>query len=146
MYATKRDTSEETFLLRRGVDADVIRDVESALQHNELVVVYQPILELQTGEPRSAEALVRRVLPDGALLSPADFVPHVERTPLVRELTFVVVAEAIRAMQLWASAGSDLGVSVNVPYKLIDDAQFVEGLAGLLRTSNTPCGTLTLEV
>jgi diguanylate cyclase len=146
MYATKRDTSEDTLFLRRGVDAGVIRDVESALEHNELVVVYQPILELQTGEPRSAEALVRRVLPDGTLLPPADFVPHVERTPLVRELTFVVVSEAIRATQLWANAGSDLGVSVNVPYKIIDDPQFIEGLAGLLRSSSTPPGTLTLEV
>jgi diguanylate cyclase (GGDEF)-like protein len=146
MYATKRDTSDDALLVRRGVDAGVIRDVESALSHNELVVVYQPILELQTGEPRSAEALVRRLLPDGTLLPPADFVPHVERTPLVRELTFLVVSDAIRATQIWASAGSPLGVSVNVPYKLIDDPQFVEGLGGLLRSSNTPPGTLTLEV
>jgi diguanylate cyclase (GGDEF)-like protein len=146
MYATKRDTSEDTLFLRRGVDAGVIRDVESALHHNELVVVFQPILELHTGEPRSAEALVRRVLPDGTLLPPADFVPHVERTPLVRELTFVVIAEAIRATQLWASAGSDLGVSVNVPYKIVDDPQFVDGLTGLLRSASTPRGTLTLEV
>ena len=146
MYATKRDTSEDALMLRRGVDAGIVRDVESALHHNELVVVYQPILELQTGEPRSAEALVRRMLPDGTLLPPADFVPHVERTPLVRELTFVVVSEAIRATQIWANAGSNLGVSVNVPYKLLDDPQFVEGLAGLLRSSGIAPGTLTLEV
>ena len=96
MYATKRDSSDDALLLRRGVDAGVIRDVEAALQRNELMVLYQPILELATGEPRSAEALVRRVLPDGSLLAPAEFVPHVERTPLVRELTFLVVAEAHR--------------------------------------------------
>ena len=146
MYATKRDTSDESVLMRRGVDAGVIRDVESALQRNELVVVYQPILELQTGEPRSAEALVRRVLPDGTLLPPAEFVPHVERTPLVRELTYLVVAEAISATRVWSAAGSDLGVSVNVPYKLVDDPQFVEGLGDLLRTSRLPQGRLTLEV
>ena len=146
MYATKRDTGDDALFLRRGVDAGVIRDVESALARNELVVAFQPILELQSGEPRSAEALVRRVLPDGTLLPPADFVPHVERTPLVRELTFLVISEAIRATALWASAGSTLGVSVNVPYKLVDDAQFVEGLASLLRSSKTERGTLTLEV
>jgi EAL domain-containing protein (putative c-di-GMP-specific phosphodiesterase class I) len=146
MYATKRDSPADTLLVRRGVDAGVIRDVEVALARDELVVVYQPILELQTGEPRSAEALVRRLLPDGTLLPPAEFVPHVERTPLVRELTFIVVADAIRSTELWAQAGSDLGVSVNIPYKLVDDPQFVEGLGDLLRKSKVEPGKLTLEV
>jgi diguanylate cyclase (GGDEF)-like protein len=146
MYATKRDTSDETLYIRRGVDAGVIRDVESALQRDELIVAYQPILELQSGEPRSAEALVRRVLPDGTLLPPADFVPHVERTPLVRELTYIVIADALRATRMWADAGNDLGVAVNIPYKLVDDPQFIEGVAGLLRSNVTPRGTLTLEV
>ena len=61
-YATKRPTSYETVLLRRGVDAGVVRDVEAALENNELLVVYQPIIDLATGTPHSAEALVRRVL------------------------------------------------------------------------------------
>ena len=97
MYATKRDAPDDSLLVRRGVDAGVIRDVEAALARDELVVVYQPILDLQTGEPLSAEALVRRLLPDRTLLPPAEFVPHVERTPLVRELTFIVVADALRS-------------------------------------------------
>jgi diguanylate cyclase (GGDEF)-like protein len=146
MYATKRDSSDDALLLRRGVDASVVRDVETALAHDELVVVYQPIIDLQSGEPRSAEALVRRVLPDRTLMLPASFVPHVERTPVVRELTFLVVSDALRATQTWVEAGCDLGVSVNIPYKLVDDSLFVDGLAGLLHASQTPPGTLTLEV
>jgi len=146
MYATKRDSSDDTLLLRRGVDAGVIRDVESALARDELVVVYQPIIDLNTGEARSAEALVRRLLPDRTLLPPADFVPHVERTPLVRELTYLVVSDAIRAMDIWSAAGSDLGVSVNVPYKLVDDPQFVDGLEDLLRAAKVPRHSLTLEI
>ena len=51
MYATKRDTSDENVLLRRGVDAGIVRDVETALEKNELLVVYQPILELASGMP-----------------------------------------------------------------------------------------------
>jgi diguanylate cyclase (GGDEF)-like protein len=146
MYATKRDTTDDAVLLRRGVDAEVIRDVESALERNELVVVYQPIMALKSGEPRSAEALVRRLLPDRTLLPPATFMPHVERTPLVRELTYLVIADAVRAMQSWADAGHALGVSVNVPYKLVDDPQFVDGLESLLRPAKVPPGRLTLEI
>jgi len=146
MYATKRDTTDDTVFLHRGVDAGIVRDVETALERNELVVVYQPILDLQTGEPHAAEALVRRLLPDNALLPPADFVPHVERTPLVRELTFLVVADALRSAQSWSDAGHELGVSVNVPYRLLDDPQFADGLAGLLHSSRVGAGRLTLEV
>lgn len=146
MYATKRDTTDDSLMARRGIDAGVVCDIEAAVAHNELVVVYQPILDLRTGEPRSAEALVRRLLPDSALMPPAEFVPHVERTPLVRELTFVVIADALRSARLWRKSGHELGVSVNVPYRLLDDLQFAEGVVGLLRSSETDPTALTLEV
>ena len=63
MYATKRDTSDDALLVRRGIDVGMVRDVETALGRKELVVVYQPILDLRTGEPKAVEALVRRMLP-----------------------------------------------------------------------------------
>jgi predicted signal transduction protein with EAL and GGDEF domain len=146
MYATKRDMTVESPLPRRGVDAGIVRDVESAIERDELIVLYQPILDLRSGAPRAAEALVRRVLPDRALLLPAEFVPHVERTPLARELTFLVVSDALRSAEVWAGGGIDLGISVNVPYRLLDDAQFVEGLGELLKRSSVPPGKLTVEV
>lgn len=146
MYATKRDTTDDAPFLRRGVDAGILRDVELALERNELVVLYQPIIDLRSGEPHAAEALVRRLLPNKSLLLPADFVPHVERTPLARELTFLVTSDALRSAEAWAKRGSNLGVSVNVPYRLLDDAQFVEGIRALLRDSSVPAARLTLEV
>ena len=57
MYATKRDTSDESMFVRRGIDAGIVRDVESALERNELLVVYQPILDLAD---RHARAQPRR--------------------------------------------------------------------------------------
>ena len=146
MYATKRDTGDDPVMLRRGVDVSVVRDVEAALERNELLVVYQPILNLSTGAPHSAEALIRRVLPDGGLIPPAEFIPHVERTPLVRELTFLVVADALSSAQLWSDAGHNLGVSINIPYRLLDDPQFADGLAELLRTVDPKAPQVTLEV
>ncbi len=146
MYATKRDTSDESALLRRGVDAGIVRDVEAALERNELVVAYQPILALANGSPTSAEALIRRALPDGRILPPAEFMPHVERTPVVRELTFLVVADALESARRWSAAGHDLGVSINIPYRLLDDAQFADGLADMLRTVDPTSPQITLEV
>ncbi len=145
MYATKRDTNDESPIFRRGVDAGVVRDVESALERKELVVVYQPIIDLRSGTTQSAEALVRRLLPGRGLVPPAEFVPHVERTPVMRELTFLVLADALDAARLWSLEGHDLGVSVNVPYRLLDDPQFADGIAALLEPLDLPI-QVTLEV
>jgi diguanylate cyclase (GGDEF)-like protein len=146
MYATKRDTADDSLFIRRGVDAGVVRDVEIALAQKELLVVYQPILDLATGTTHSAEALIRRVLAGGALVPPAEFVPHVERTPLARELTFLVVADALSSAELWSKAGHDLGVSINIPYRLLDDPLFADGLATMLRSVDLTSTPVTLEV
>ena len=86
------------------------------------------------------------MLPDGGLVPPAEFVPHVERTPLVRDLTFLVVADALGAAQIWAEAGHQLGVAINIPYRLLDDPQFAEGLASMLGSYDLTTQTVTLEV
>src|SRR5262249_33877107 len=122
------------------------RDVETALARNELVVVYQPILELSSGQTRAVEALVRRLLPDHALLPPGEFIPHVERTPVVRELTFTVVSEALHAAAGWSVEAPDPSASVNAPYPLLDAPRFAEGLAELLEASTVAAERLTLEV
>ena len=146
MYATKRDMASNSVFIRRGIDAGVVRDVETALAQKELAVVYQPILDLATGTTHSAEALIRRVLAEGALVPPAEFVPHVERTPLARELTFLVVADALSSAELWSKAGHELGVSINIPYRLLDDPQFADGLAAMLRSVDIASTPVTLEV
>lgn len=146
MYASKHEPGGLIAPLRPRVDPTVIRDVQDAVKQSELVVVYQPILDLRTGAPRGAEALVRRLLPNRTMAPPADFVPHVERTALVRDLTLLVVEDALTSRKLWAEAGSDLGVSVNIPFRLLDDRIFVDGLAGVLRAHDAPAGRLTLEV
>jgi EAL domain-containing protein (putative c-di-GMP-specific phosphodiesterase class I) len=89
---------------------------------------------------------VRRQHPQRGLLAPAEFIPHVERTPLIRALTLHVVAEALRNARQWRTEAEAIGVSVNVPYRMIDDAELVNGIIGLLEATGTAPGALTLEV
>jgi diguanylate cyclase (GGDEF)-like protein len=79
MYVTKRDTSGPT-PLRGSLDAGIVREFETALERNELLVHYQPILRLDDGSVVGAEALVRRLHPDRGVVSAAEFIPHVEGT------------------------------------------------------------------
>ena len=147
MFATKRDAVEGSAVARRGsLDAGIVREFESALTRNEVLVHYQPVLDLRAGEVRGFEALVRRQHPQRGLLAPADFVPHVERTPLIRALTLHVIAEALRGIQSWRALLGDVGVSVNIPYRSIDDNDLVEGVLGLLATTGVTPNLLTLEI
>lgn len=146
MYSRKHSPSAGVTFLERRVDPTVIRDVELALERSELVVLYQPVLELRSGAPHSAEALVRRLCPNRTLAPPSDFVPHVERTALVRDLTLLVVEDALAARRLWQATGNDLSVRVNIPVRLLDDRVFVDALAAILRSQEMPLGRLTLEV
>ncbi len=145
MYATKRDTSDESVIPRPPLDGGVVRDLEHALEQGEIVVHYQPIVELPSGVVRSAEALVRRVRGE-SLIGPTEFVPHVERTPLVRTLTLAVARDALRRLHEWDAKGHVLGVAVNVPYRMIDDGELIAGLEALLDTSGIAPERLTLEV
>jgi EAL domain-containing protein (putative c-di-GMP-specific phosphodiesterase class I) len=146
MYATKRDAGEESDDRRATLDAGIVREYESALERAELVVHYQPQLDLRSGAVRSMEALVRRVHPGKGLVSPAEFIPHVERTPLIRTLTLHVLRDALVNAKKWEKVGHRVGVSVNVPYRVLDDPELVAGVAGLLASIGVAPELLTLEI
>ncbi len=146
MYATKRDTGEDAARRRATLDAGVVREYESALERAELVVHYQPVLDLRSGAVRSVEGLVRRVHPRRGLIVPADFIPHVERTPLIRSLTLHVLRDALANAKRWERLGHPIGVSVNVPYRILDDPQLADGIGGLLASTGMTAERLTLEI
>jgi len=143
MYATKRDADATP--LRGSLDAGIVREFETALERNELVVHYQPILRLDDGSVVGVEALVRRLHPDRGVVSPAEFIPHVERTALIRAVTVFVADEALRTAR---ALGRDrpLGVAVNVPYRAVDDPELASALEALLSSSGVAPSTLTLEI
>ena len=145
MYATKRDTSDESVVPRPPLDGGVVRDFEHALEQDEIVVHYQPIVELPSGVVRSVEALVRRVRGE-SLVGPSEFVPHVERTPLVRKLTLAVARDALRRLHEWDASGHELGAAINVPYRMVDDGELITGLERLLESAGIAPERLTLEV
>jgi diguanylate cyclase len=147
MFATKRDSNDDSGLARRGsLDAGIVREFEAALEQGEVVVHYQPVIDLCSGAVVGVESLVRRRHPERGLLAPAEFVPHVERTPLIRELTLHVIAESLATASRWALVTGDLRVSVNVPYRSIDDDVLAEGIIGLVHTTGFRPELLTLEV
>jgi len=92
----------------------LINDLRGALAANQLMVYFQPIVELATGNVHKAEALIRWKHPERGMVSPAEFIPLAEDTGLIYEIGDWVFHESMRWVKRWrASHNPLLQISVN---------------------------------
>nr|WP_319564727.1 cache domain-containing protein [uncultured Rhodoferax sp.] len=106
--------------------------VRQALQHNELVLYYQPKVNMRTGQVIGAEALIRWQHPQQGLLAPGLFLPAIEDHPLAVEVGEWVIHTALDQLQAWQAQGLELVVSVNVGARQLQQHNFVQRLAQIL--------------
>jgi diguanylate cyclase (GGDEF)-like protein len=123
-----------------------VEQLRAGIAAGELVLHYQPKLELATGEVEGVEALVRWQHPVRGLLYPDAFIELAETAGLMGQLTSTVVDMALGQCRAWTDQGCPLTVSVNVsPSNLIDE-DFPAEVAALLRRHGLPANSLVLEV
>jgi diguanylate cyclase (GGDEF)-like protein len=120
--------------LRTGIDA------------GELVLDYQPLLDLGSGRVRGVEALVRWLHPQEGRLPPSEFVPLAESSGLVHPLTHEVLAQACEQGRRWELARRPLVVSVNVSARCLLDETLPDRVARELARTALPPRLLKLEV
>jgi diguanylate cyclase (GGDEF)-like protein len=124
----------------------VVGDLRRAMDEDELTVVYQPKVDLVTGDVEGVEALVRWRHPDRGLVLPGSFVGHAEHTGLIRPLTLHVLDEALRQVAAWRDGGLDLRVAVNVSARSLLDRSLADDIGRLLREHRVPAQALELEL
>lgn len=121
-----------------------------ALRHatarNELLVHYQPVVDLRNGAVIGAEALVRWQHPTRGLLGPAAFIPVAEATGQITAIGSFVMFRACQEAATWASHGRSLRVSVNVASEQLRGAGFVTEVAAVLARTGLPADRLCLEL
>ena len=120
MYKAKDDGRDRYLVYALGGDDPLAQlsmagRLRGALEHEEgLVLHYQPLVRLDTGEVTGVEALIR--WQDGdRLVPPGEFIPLAERTGLMGKLSDWVIEEACRQAKAWRDDGLDLYVSINLP-------------------------------
>jgi diguanylate cyclase (GGDEF)-like protein len=138
-YGAELDTQSQT---RVALAADLRR----ALVANELVLYYQPQVDLVSRAVVGAEALLRWKDPHRGVVPPTHFIPLAEQSGLILEITPWVVKDALRQLQVWREGNPDLRVSVNVAMRNLHDPQFVENIEALVESSGVPARALTLEI
>jgi diguanylate cyclase (GGDEF)-like protein len=137
----------EPTALRPASDALVMqRELRRALESDELVLHYQPKIELSSGRVTSVEALVRWQHPERGLLPPAAFLPVAERSELIEPLTRWVLRRALQDYTDWTAAGHDWTVAVNVSARNLSSLQFVDSVRDILRHAEVLPHRLHLEI
>ncbi len=124
----------------------LLNDFAAALAAaDQLRLVYQPRIALSTGRLLGVEALLRWQHPKLGAVSPAEFIPLIEQTALVRSMTDWVFAAAIRQALAWKRKGLAISISVNASARNLDEGDFAERLLRSFSVAKLDPGCLELE-
>jgi diguanylate cyclase (GGDEF)-like protein len=139
IYATKHDNYSPTRLA-------IVGELRRAIEGDELVVYYQPEVDLETGATRRVEALVRWQHPKRGLLPPDEFIPIAQHTGLIRPLTGHVLDTALGQCREWRHQGFDLSVAVNLSGRDLLDLGLVDEVDRALARWELEPASLELEI
>ena len=122
-------------------------DFGSCVEHNQIEIAFQPLLDIHRGEISGFEALARWKHPDLGYISPAEFIPLAEDTGLILALGAQVLEKACRAMKEWNQLWScSLSVNVNVSPRQCVDAGLLSTILGTLGRTGLDPSLLRLEI
>jgi diguanylate cyclase (GGDEF)-like protein/PAS domain S-box-containing protein len=152
MYDAKRLGTGYQLFAAEQEDAPARRlallgDLRHAIERNELVLHYQPKIDLATRRTLGVEALIRWNHPSGQLLMPDQFMAEVEGHDLMVPITEWVIGEALRTLRGWRDIGYDLTMAVNLAAKcLAHGTRLFETVDGLIGRWGIPPDRLTFEL
>jgi diguanylate cyclase (GGDEF)-like protein len=121
-------------------------ELRHALERDELILHYQPKVDLRDGRVLGVEALVRWAHPTRGLLGPGHFLPTVEQSGLIGPLTDRVMRRALADQAAWSAVGVTWPVAINVSARNLESADFPATVAAALAEHGTPPGRLHIEI
>jgi diguanylate cyclase (GGDEF)-like protein len=129
-----------------GNRLQLVEDLRVAIAEGQLVLHYQPQLDLRSGEILAVEALLRWDHPQLGLVPPLNFLPLAEEAGLMRSITELVLEQALAQCSTWRHSGRYLAVSVNISASNLLDDGFADLVRRLLEKYRLPADALVLEL
>jgi diguanylate cyclase (GGDEF)-like protein/PAS domain S-box-containing protein len=144
-YCIFQPEMQEAVRERLRIEADLTR----AIHKNELRLLFQPIVDLESGYLLGVEALVRWQHPDRGLIAPAEFIGVAEETGQVVGLGRWVLYEACNQVRAWQDRmplGKQLRIAVNVSSQQLQGADLVAEVTAVLQQTRLDPGCLVIEM
>ncbi len=152
MYSVKNTTRNSATVFRPALAGKGREKLElesalhKAIERDELVLHYQPKVDVRAARMVGAEALMRW-RHNGALVAPADFIPMAEETGLIVPLSEWAIREAARQARIWQDAfGFADSIAVNLPSRLFERTDLVEYIHDAVTTYGVPHRAIELEI
>lgn len=134
----------------RQLQRQIVGELREAIRSDQLVLFYQPIVELATGRIEGSEALVRWKHPVHGLIMPDHFIPIAEATGLIAELGRWVLRTSVRQLRDWRddpiTARHDFTMRINVSAADLQSLEFVDDVREALAEAGLPPESLVLEL
>lgn len=124
----------------------IVSEVRAALKRNEIVLFYQPKVDMRRCKVVGVEALVRWQHPERGLIPPGLFLPALDGHEAMVELGEWVINEALAQIQRWRALGLEIKVAVNLDAMQLQDRRFMDKLHASLAQSGAPGHCLEFEV
>jgi len=121
-------------------------ELGAAIDDGQLIVHYQPKIDLATGEAAGVEALVRWLHPQLGIIPPDDFISVAEDTGLIGPLTMTVIDQTLRRVRRWKDEGCEQHVSVNLSARCLIDSSLPQAVSRLLVLHGVDGTSLTFEI
>jgi diguanylate cyclase (GGDEF)-like protein len=122
------------------------QDFLRAIQNQEFILHYQPLVNLNTGKIVGAEALVRWLDPHRGLRNPAEFIPFAEESGIILLLGEWVLKTACRQAKSWVDQGFDIYIAVNLSTRQFQDPNLFSKISNALSDTELPPAKLELEI
>lgn len=120
--------------------------LSNALKCNDqLWLMYQPQIDLKTGQCTCVEALLRWTHPVLGLVNPAEFIPLVQKTALMQPLSEWVLQEVIRQAKVWQLEGRTFRTAMNITVSDLESSTFVDRTEGLLDAFGLEANKIEIE-
>ncbi len=128
---------------------EMVADLRGAVDHKQLALYYQPIIDLKSGQLTGFEALVRWNHPTRGLIYPLEFIPLAEEHGLIYQIGAWILHEACRELKLLQvryPAQPQLSMSINISSRQFSQQDLVGMLSGYLKETGVDPSTVILEI
>src|SRR6185437_9067075 len=133
-------------LIPRRAPRNPVAEIERALEAGEFIPYYQPVVDISSGQLRGAEVLVRWRKSDGTLVLPGSFIPLIESSDLIDDLTRRLMRKACSEVGPALGRRPDLKISFNFAGKLFSEPSIVKDVRNIFVDSPIKFSQVVLEV